>query len=338
MLTSLVAGGPGAKADPELSGAEPHFLGVDVGGTRIKWALVGSGDVVLDHGTVATPTAGVDATLAAVARIAAEQVGAADTCVGLAVPGSVDHATSEVLSLPNLPGDWTGVRVADLLGARTHRPWRVLNDARAFAFGELRSGAARGASDALFVTLGTGVGGALALHGSVEMGAAGLVGEIGHVCVHQNGRPCGCGGRGCLETYAGADGMLAEARRRGLALTQEPVGGGQAGPLTALFAAAHDGQPDAVEIVAEAGAALGATIGRIATFLAPTVVVIGGGVSNAFADLEPHLRTALAEHHHVVPVPELRLTTRPDTAGAIGAALWARASSTTTDSHTRETS
>jgi glucokinase len=337
MPASAVAGRLRAPAGPDSVRAASPRLGVDVGGTRIKWALLGDGDVVLRHGAVATPTSGVDATLAAVSQIAAEHAGADDTCVGVAVPGSVDHATSRVLSLPNLPGEWTDVLVADLLEARTQRPWRVLNDARAFAFGELRTGAARGASDALFITLGTGVGGALALHGAVEMGTGGLIGEIGHVCVEQGGRPCRCGGRGCLETYAGADGMVAEAHRRGLALEQPNATGSQTDPLSALFAAARSGHPDAAAIVAEAGAALGATIGRLATFLAPTVVVIGGGVSKAFADIEPHLSAALTVHHQVVPPPELRVTSRPDIAGAIGAALWARASSTTY-SHTRETS
>ena len=300
-------------------------LGLDLGGTSIKWVLLGEDDAIVDQGWVATPSGGVEATLAVIAGLAARQaeptIGA--VAVGLAVPGCVDHATSRVLELPNIPGDWNGLLVGDHLSAKTGLPWRVVNDARAFALGELHAGAAKGSSDALFVTLGTGVGGALAIRGVIEMGTAGLIGEIGHVGVEGDGRPCGCGRRGCLETYAGAAGMLAEATRRGFRAADPEADGHSITPLTALFDAALGGDPVAVGVVSEAGTALGRALGQLSTFLAPTLVVIGGGVSRGFAQMEVSFRAALADYTRVVALPEVRLAQRPDFAGAVGAALWA---------------
>ncbi len=319
--TARSAGAPVSEPGVAMS---PR-LGLDLGGTSIKWVLLGAGDVILDQGSVPTPNTGVEATLTVIADLAAKHaepaIGGAG--VGLAVPGSVDHATSRVLELPNIAGDWNGLLVGDHLSAKTGLAWRVVNDARAFAMGELATGVAKGTSDALFVTLGTGVGGALAVHGVIEMGAAGLIGEIGHVSIETGGRPCGCGHLGCLETYAGAAGMLTEAARRGFQAPGSETDGDPVNPLAALFSAAHDGDPIALAVVSEAGAALGTALGQLSTFLAPTLVVIGGGVSRGFARMEPSFRVALADHTRVVPGPEVRLTERPDFAGAIGAALWA---------------
>lgn len=298
------------------------FLGLDLGGTSIKWARLGSDGALLDQGAVPTPADGVERTLAAIAEIVASWGSSAGPGrrIGLAVPGSVDHATSRVLNLPNIPGDWAGVLVAGRLAAATGRDWRVVNDARAFAFGELRMGAARDDADALFVTLGTGVGGAMAVHGRLEMGTAGLIGELGHVSVETGGRPCGCGHRGCLEAYAGAAGMLAEAARRGFR-AGDPTAGLPS--VAHLFDASRAGDPIARGVVAAAGSALGQALGQLCTYLAPSIVVIGGGVSHGFDQLQPTFIEALTEHVRVVPLPRVRLSRRPEIAGAIGAALWA---------------
>lgn len=301
-------------------------LGLDVGGSSIKWAVLDDGRVCLT-GTRPTPASGVSAVLAELATVAAQHGGGLDAHlpVGIALPGSLDQCTSEIRSMPNVAGEWAGVRPADLLGAATGRSWRVINDARAFAAGELVAGAARGAADALFVTLGTGVGGALVFGGRIHLGAMGLAGEIGHVVVDPEGRPCGCGGTGCLETYCGAAGIVAEARRRGITARQPRTGPDQLGELTVedVFAAARAANGPARSLVAEAGGALGAVLGRVASLLSPQHIVVGGGLSAGLPILRPALESAFARNLRIVSEPQISMSALGLHAGAAGAAAWA---------------
>jgi glucokinase len=300
-------------------------LGLDVGGSSIKWAVLDDGNVG-PTGTTPTPASGVPALLAELVAVAAQHAGLdAHLPVGVALPGSLDQSTSEIHVMPNIAGEWAGVRPADLLSRATGRPWRVINDARAFAAGELVAGAARGTADALFVTLGTGVGGALVFGGRIQLGATGLVGEIGHVVVDPAGRPCGCGGAGCLEAYCGAAGILAEARRRGLTGRPPQVRPGQPGEFTVedVFAAARAGEEAARSLVAEAGGALGAVLARVTSLLSPQQIVLGGGLSAGLPLLRPALDRAFAQNLRIVAAPQISMSTLGLYAGAAGAAAWA---------------
>ena len=206
----------------------------------------------------------------------------------------------------------------------------MVNDARAFALGQLRHGAAATASDAVFVTLGTGVGGAIASDGALRLGSGARGGELGHVPIAPDGgRRCGCGATGCLETIAGGKALAemgADLVRAGTAPALAARVDDKAEGVTAadVVAAADDDDPTCAALVANAGRALGLALAALATTLAPEVVVVGGGLAAALPHLAPHLDDAFTRHARLVPPPRVLPATFGNLAGAVGAAAWAR--------------
>jgi glucokinase len=284
--------------------------------------------VIEASGRVPTPRTGeVDEVLAVLAGIARDAPGAGR--IALAAAAVVDATDGRVLAVPNIPGAWAGRAIRSELADAAGRPVALVNDARAFAWGQLCHGAAAGASDALFVTLGTGVGGAVACGGQLRLGHLGRGGELGHVPFDPDGgRPCGCGARGCLETVAGGKAiaeMGAEAVRAGLSPALAEVVGGRADAVTAgdVFAAA-EADPACAALVTAAGRALGRVLAGLASTLAPEVVVVGGGLAAALPTLMPHLDAAFAEQARLVAAPKVVPAEFGDFAGAVGAAAWAR--------------
>jgi glucokinase len=219
-------------------------LGIDLGGTAIKWAVLTGDDdpSVGARGCVDTPR-DREAIVAALVRI----VRTTDpVTVGLGIPGHVDRKTGVVRFLPNLPGAWSGFPLGAVLTEATGRPVSLLNDARAFCLAEWRLGGARGQTDALFLTLGTGVGGGVVTGGQLLVGPDDRLGEIGHLTYDRTGPRCGCGNRGCLEMYASAPAIARHA------------GGGRSAAQVAADAEA--GEPAAAGAIARAGRAIGETV------------------------------------------------------------------------------
>src|SRR6266545_6226110 len=161
------------------SGPRPagSALGVDIGGTNIKWVHRADAAVVA-RGTLPTPAAGPEQVTAAIAEIAAARTVEA---IGVALPGHLSPALRATTTIPNIDGDWQDFPLADMLERATAKPVLLMNDARAFASAELALGSARGHSDVVFMTMGTGIGGAIALGGTVLRGPGDKIGEIGHM-------------------------------------------------------------------------------------------------------------------------------------------------------------
>ena len=186
-------------------------IGVDVGGTKIAAGVVDQQGTVLDRVRVHTPAVTeeavdegiVDAVLDLVERHAV--IG-----VGVAAAGFVDARRSAVRFAPNLP--WRDHPLRDLLTARIGLPVVIENDANAAAWGEFRFGAGADTQDMILVTVGTGIGGGIVLDGRLLRGAWGVAAEIGHIQMVPNGRPCGCGNRGCWEQYASGTALLRDVR------------------------------------------------------------------------------------------------------------------------------
>jgi len=227
-------------------------------------------------------------------------------------------------NLPYLDGSDPGARLGERLGL----PVVVCNDADAAAWGEYRCGAGRGLRSFLTVTLGTGVGGALVLEGSLWRGADGMAGEVGHVNVEPQGRPCGCGSRGCLEQYASASGIVLHARE-GLARGEKSSLAAlapEALTSAAIAAAARTGDRLAVACLDEAGRRLGQVLAGVAVNLLNLEgVVIGGAASASFDLLLPALRAELFCRAFRAQARSFKLLCAQlgDTAGVIGAGLLA---------------
>jgi glucokinase len=282
-------------------------LGADIGATFIKWVRLVGRDVTA-VGVLPTPVDGPEAAVAVLAGIANQQSAAR---LGVAVPG---HLTPDLLCttmIPNIPGEWDRYPLAGALRKATGVPVALINDARAFAFAELALGAARWRPDALFLTLGTGVGGAIALDGAVLRNAGDRLGEIGHITVIPDGSACTCGSRGCLEAYAGSRALGAAWSRAG----------GSCVDSEDLTRAAQAGNPDAQRILDTAGRAIGTALGSVLAMLGFRTVVIGGGVAAAFELMRPAVMEVLGARMRLIGQVELLIAELGPQAGAVGAAL-----------------
>ena len=277
-----------------------RHLGLDLGGTNIKWVVVEHDEAwrVLDRGQVATPAAdGPDAVVAALVAVGAE-----------AVARHPDVSTIATRFLVNVPGDWAGRPVGGPIGAALGRSVSLINDARAFGLAELRLGAGRGARSMVGLVLGTGVGGVIAIDGQVHLGHDGTAGEVGHQTIDPDGPPCGCGNNGCVEAFARADRIAAAC---GTATAEAAVVAAQAGDARALAG------------LSEVGRYLGIGIANMVTVISPDRVVIGGGVAAAGDLLLDPIRAELRGRVRTTSLDEVEVVTAElgIWAGAIGAAI-----------------
>ena len=268
-----------------------YGFGVDIGGTTIKMGFFETDGKLLDKWEIKTNTANGGAEiLSDIAKsidnkLAQEGISKADVRgAGVGVPGPVRSA-GIVNRCVNL--GWGVVNVAEELGALTGLTVKVGNDANVAALGELWQGGAKGCTDAVMVTLGTGVGGGVIVDGKIVAGFHGAGGEIGHITVNPDEiEACNCGQYGCLEQYASATGIVRMAKRK-LAKTDEATVLRNYDPLTAkdIFDEAKAGDAVAKELVNELGSILGSALSNLAVVANPEVIVIGGGVSKAGAIL-----------------------------------------------------
>lgn len=296
----------------------PRYLGIDVGGTNSKLAVVeaSDGDRPELLATVTLPTGAGDPgeVIGRLAEAGARLVAGHGpvAAAGVGVPGLFDEASGRAVFLPNLPPAWAGREVAGPLAGRLGVPVALINDARSFTLAESRMGAAAGCSTVICLTLGTGVGGGVVVDGRLRFGPHGRAGELGHQVIDPAGPPCGCGNRGCVEAFAA-----------GAALSRL---GGQPTSPQAVFAAAAAGDERARAAVEAVAGRLAVGIANLVTVLWPERVVVGGGVAAAGEQLLGPLRRAVAAASPLVDPAAYEIVPAAlgPAAGAIGAALWAR--------------
>jgi glucokinase len=308
-------------------------IGVDVGGTKILGGVVDERGKVIEELRVVSPATDVAAIEDAITRLVVDLSGRhAVEAVGVGAAGYIDKSRSVVMFAPNLA--WRDLDLRAELEARVGLPVVVENDANAAAWGEFRYGAGEDVDDLLLVTVGTGVGGGVVLDGRLHRGAFGVGGEIGHMRVVPDGILCGCGNRGCLESYGSGSALVREARAAAsagslLARTLVDRAGGDPASITGplITECAQAGAAFCVEQLAGLGTWLGDGIASLAAILDPAVVVIGGGVSAAGDLLLDPIRAAFGSQltgrgHR--PLAEIRLAVLGNRAGLIGAADLAR--------------
>ncbi len=310
----------------------PLFIGVDIGGTKVLATAVSRSGRVLRTARRTTPGRRVEARLVedalteAVQEIAGiRRIGA----IGIAAAGFVDAQGERVRFAPHLPWRDEGVRAR--LAERWSAPVVLDNDANCAARAELTYGAVGNAADALVVTMGTGIGGAVVLDGAVHRGHNGMAGEFGHMQVVPGGLDCECGGSGCWEQYSSGNALVRHARARigHQPTSMEAACDGDPERLTGpmVTAAAEAGDPVALDAFATVGEWLGVGVANLVAAFDPEIVVIGGGLSAAGDLLLDPAREALRESlvgapHRTIP-PVVRAALGPE-AGAIGAAELAR--------------
>ena len=268
---------------------KPYVIGIDMGGTGTKFGIVDTKGQIIGQGSISTPEYPeindyIDALYEGLLPVVEGAGGFSKIRgIGIGAPNG-NFYTSSIEFAPNLP--WKGVvPLGDLLRAKFQLPVAVTNDANAAAIGEMTYGVARGMKDFIIITLGTGVGSGIVVNGQLVYGHDGFAGELGHTTIRRtDGRLCGCGKKGCLETYASATGVARSAREilentnedsllRHLsieAITSKDV-----------YDAALKGDKIAKEIFKFTGNILGESFADFVAFSAPEAIVVFGGLAQA---------------------------------------------------------
>lgn len=300
----------------ERAGTRTCVIALDVGGTSMKGALLDRAMRPLTTRRGATPRhQGPEATVDAITRLLrdlasdAVRIGMAPVAAGVVVPGIVDEPAQRAVHSVNL--GWRDLPLAAVLTNATGMPVWIGHDVRAGGRAESRLGAARGFDDALFVAIGTGVSAALLIEGR-PLRAGGYAGELGHLTVAAGAGQCACGRTGCLEAVASARAIAAAYTAR----SGREVEGAE--EVAALVARAD---PMACRVWERAVEALAEAFAACAAVLAPEVIVVGGGLSEAGDLLLDPLRVALDRRLSCQRRPELVRAALGKQAGCFGAGL-----------------
>ena len=272
-----------------------YFLGIDLGGTNAKLGLVDSTGKIIKRSRFLVraergPEPIIRDLIHEIEKLR-DGLPSGSQPRGLAVgaAGAIQPDEGLLIRTANLPG-WTNIPLAQRLSQALNIEVRLVNDADLFTLGEWLAGAGQGIDNMIGLTLGTGVGGGLLLNGRIWTGPHGGAGEVGHIIVDPQGRSCGCGSQGCLETVASAKG-IAETARLMIASGESCSYKGDPRDLTAKILAglAEQGDHVAREAFDMAGRALGVAMVDVFNLLGLEGIVIGGGASESFDLIVPSL-------------------------------------------------
>jgi glucokinase len=264
-------------------GVTRAVIGVDVGGTGTKGALVNQDGQLVARAQLPTdPHAGTKTIIAVAEELLSRsaqfdlQVGG----IGVGASGFIDAASGSVTASPNVVYD--DPHIAEALRTRGHLPVIVDNDANAAAWGERAFGCAKGCDDVSLVTLGTGIGSGFIAGGRLIRGATGAGAELGHTIVDPKGPPCGCGLRGCLEQFASGT-AIARMAKEALASAPDSLILKRAGSIARVRSehcsqAAAEGDETARAVLQRAGRSLGIGLSNVVNLFDPEVIVLGGGL------------------------------------------------------------
>ena len=316
--------------------AAQFAAGVDVGGTKIYAGVIDleTGAVVATGRKRTHPERGVgfftqrlQDVLATAIEDAHLPSGTELLGVGLGIAGQVDREHGVILGAPNLATGLVNLDVAKLISKRFSLPVVVGNDVEVAALGEQYYGAGRGCDDFVFVSVGTGVGGAIVQNGLLYRGQTGTAGEIGHTVVQYDGRFCGCGGRGHLEAYASRTAitrvLFAEIARGRPSKLKELLKPGETAIRSKMLARCVTDEDELViETLDEAADYLGTGLGSLATFYSPRRCILGGGLVEAIPSFMQRATTRSREV--ALPIAgramEIVNTVLGDNSGIVGAA------------------
>ncbi len=268
---------------------KPYVLGMDIGGTNSVYGIVDARGHILSRGSIKTKDYNkiedyVDAISENIIPIV-DAMGGMERIKGFGIGapnGNYYRGTIEYA--PNLP--WKGVVIplAEMFSKRLGIPVALTNDANAAAIGEMTYGVAKGMKNFIMITLGTGVGSGIVINGQLVYGHDGFAGELGHVTIERDGRLCGCGRKGCLETYCSATGVARTAREmleqstEKSSLREIPID-----ELTSkdVFDAAIEGDDLALKIFDVTGTILGRALADFIAFSSPEAIILFGGLTKA---------------------------------------------------------
>lgn len=307
---------------------EKLAIGVDIGGTTIKMALVDSLGKIIDQTSI--PTQGEDGPELTVNRIANQvelfkhAVDKNDHLlgIGIGVPGVIDLDGGTLRYPPNLKG-WEVVRLGEMMTQATGLPCHVENDANLAALGERKFGAGKNYPSFVMVTLGTGVGGGIVIDGKIYRGVFGGAGEIGHISINMDGPVCNCGNNGCIERYIGQKNIVEYAKLQLPRYPDSPLfGQSDTFEVKHLSEYSVKGDSFSIDILNHVGRLLGASLVSVLHILDVRVFIIGGGVSGAGSFILDPAKEYILSHCLGGMKEHITLTTAllGNDAGVLGAA------------------
>jgi glucokinase len=291
-------------------------LALDIGGTKIAAGLVDADGALVHHAKLPTPDGDAEAVWTVVDTLVTEalaEAGGRVRGVGISSAGPIDLPAGTVSPI-NIT-QWQGFPIVERVSTLTGAPVRLGGDGLCMALGERWRGAGVGASFLLGMVVSTGVGGGLVLDAAPYDGRTGNAGHVGHVVVDQDGEPCSCGGRGCVETVAAGPRMAQWARKNGW---DAPAGA----DAKELADAANAGDPVALQAFRRGATAVAAMIASVSAVCDLDLVVVGGGVAKSGALLFDPLREALSTYARLEFLRGLRVLPAElgSDAGLVGAA------------------
>ncbi|MBI5875466.1 MAG: ROK family protein [Deltaproteobacteria bacterium] len=318
---------------------KPITIGVDLGGTKVKLAIIDKDGAILFSRRYATnPQQGHEGVIADIAghvkdclRHSTLTRGFRPSAIGVGVAGQVDSTTGIVQFAPNLV-EWENVPLKKKLEKRIGLPVLVTNDVRAATYGEWFYGAGEGVSDLVGIFVGTGIGGGIVSGGRMLEGFSNTAGELGHITIVTGGRRCHCSNLGCLEAYAGGWAITERAKEA----VQDDIMAGRkiiklAGGIENITAASvgrayKDKDPLAAQLIEQTGKYLSAGMVSIVNALNPRLIILGGGVIENLPALIPMVKQGVKKHSLQAAARPLKIVKAKlgDNAAAVGAAAWAR--------------
>lgn len=300
-------------------------IGVDLGGTKIAFVLIDESGVVRATHQIATgvadgPGAVIDR-MAIGIRAIQTQADAPVAGIGIGSPGHINPSSGVVHAATNLV--WVDVPLLDELRTRlgSDLPILLQKDTNAAVLGEMYFGVARGYQDVVLVAVGTGLGVGAVSAGQIVIGANYFATDVGHLSLNPTGRLCACGLYGCIEMYLSGNGLLAGIKEHRAQYPNSALAASDTPSTAAILTAARDGDPLANAVMAEAAQWLGIVFSYCGVLLNPALIVVGGGLGLAAADLL--LVPAEQEFHRRVLPPiyeKLQIVPSQITNSAIGAA------------------
>ena len=307
-------------------------IGVDIGGTSIKGASINDKGEVLDRFSLDVkkddlPEKTIGDLCDAINEfVATHQYNEPIAGVGIGSPGVIDHSNGEILSSPNLP-TWEHFHLKEFMESKIDLPIALNNDANVAALGEATFGTGKDYTNVIMLTLGTGVGSGIIMNKKIYDGNLHQGAEIGHMVIRVNGHKCGCGRRGCLETYASATALIRDSKK---AMDKHPESKmwdayKELGKLDARvpFIAAKKGDRVAFRVVNNYVRDLSEGILNICNIFRPEMVVLSGGVANEGEYLLNMIRAYIKSFDYGMlhsPFVDVRQASLGYDSGKIGAA------------------
>ncbi len=262
-------------------------LAIDLGGTQLRAAIVNEAGEVLSRASFATDVQGGPKAIIPQILAAAEAAGVSKSrekiigC-GICAPGPLDSEAGTIIGIPTLPG-WEDFPLRAALAEALGLPVVLENDGIAAANGEWKSGAGRGLSHLVYVTVSTGIGGGVVVDGRLMRGRRGMAGHVGHLMIDPNGPRCACGGKGCFEAHASGTALGEAGKAHGFEDAKTIVTAARAGDIAAL--ALMDAE----------ASHLAYGFASLVHLYSPQKLIIGGGVSQALDLMAARLRARLSE-------------------------------------------